>query len=47
MARLPAFASCRRKFGRYFPDGFREADYLAWERDYKWEAHVQWRKHLP
>jgi hypothetical protein len=47
MAAQPAFARCRRKFRRYFPDGFRDADYLAWERDYKWQAHVQWQKDLP
>jgi hypothetical protein len=47
MPTLPAFARCRRKFRRYFPAGFRDADYLAWERDYKWQAHVQWQKALP
>jgi hypothetical protein len=47
MAGLPAFARCRRKFRRYFRDGFRDADYLAWERDYKWQAHLQWQTHLP
>ena len=31
---------CRRKFLRFFPRGFRDADYLETERDYKyhWEA---------
>ena len=33
---------CRRKFLRYFPGGFRDETYLAWERDYKWRAHEQW-----
>ena len=33
---------CRRKFLRYFPDGFRDATYLEWERDYKWETHQRW-----
>ena len=33
---------CRRKFLRVFPDGFRDAIYLDWERDYKWEAHERW-----
>ena len=47
MAGLPAFARCRRKFRRYFPAGFRDDDYLAWERNYKWQAHVQWQKDLP
>lgn len=33
---------CRRKFLRFFPDGFRDETYLAWERDYKAEAHGRW-----
>lgn len=37
---------CRRKFLRYFTDGFTDADYLAWERDYKWQAHVAWKAEL-
>src|SRR4051794_26706504 len=37
---------CRRKFLKAFPDGFRDETYLAWERDYKWNAHQQWEKHL-
>src|SRR5947208_12581488 len=39
-------ARCRRKFLRFFPDGFRDETYLAWERDYKWKAHEQWGEHL-
>lgn len=35
-------AACRRKFLRFFPKGFRDETYLAWERDYKWTAHEQW-----
>jgi hypothetical protein len=35
--------ACRRKFLRQFPDGFADETYLAWERDYKWEAHRRWR----
>jgi hypothetical protein len=34
--------ACRRKFLSQFPDGFRDETYLAWERDYKWEAHRRW-----
>jgi hypothetical protein len=30
---------CRRKFLRFFPRGFRDPTYFAWERAYKWEAH--------
>jgi hypothetical protein len=38
----PGAAKCRRKFLRFFPKGFRDETYLAWERDYKWNAHKQW-----
>jgi hypothetical protein len=37
---------CRRKFLRYFPQGFRDETYLAWERDYKWAAHEQFEQVL-
>ena len=33
---------CRRKFLRFFPEGFRDETYIDWERGYKWEAHEQW-----
>src|SRR4051812_46513403 len=36
----------RRKFLRKFPGGFRDETYLAWERDYKWEAHEEWESAL-
>lgn len=36
----------KRKFLRKFPEGFRDETYLAWERDYKWEAHQEWQEHL-
>jgi hypothetical protein len=26
---------CRKKFLRFFPEGFRDATYLDWERSYK------------
>lgn len=35
-------AGCRRKFLRFFPDGFRDDTYLDWERDYKWQTHRRW-----
>lgn len=35
-------ARCRRKFLKFFPDGFRDETYLDWERDYKWESHKRW-----
>jgi hypothetical protein len=37
---------CRRKFLRFFRDGFRDETYLAWERDYKWETHQRWEEAL-
>ncbi len=35
-------ARARKKFLRYFPQGFRDPTYLEWERDYKWETHERW-----
>ena len=40
------FARARRKFLRRFPGGFRDETYLAWERDYKWDAHLEWQAAL-
>jgi hypothetical protein len=37
---------CRRKFLRFFPDGFRDATYRDWERDYKWQTHERWEAQL-
>ena len=37
---------CRRTFLANFPEGFRDPTYLAWERDYKWEAHKRWAEVL-
>jgi hypothetical protein len=36
------FERGRRKFLRKFPGAFRDERYLAWERNYKWEAHEEW-----
>jgi hypothetical protein len=36
----------RRKFLKVFPDGFHDENYLAWERDYKWSAHLEWEAQL-
>lgn len=41
-----AVERCRRKFLRIFPQGFRDATYLDWERDYKWQAHREWEQQL-
>lgn len=35
-------ARCRRRFLKFFPDGFHDETYLDWERDYKWETHKRW-----
>jgi hypothetical protein len=45
-ARSEGALRCRRKFLRFFPDGFRDETYLAWERDYKWTAHQRWEEVL-
>jgi hypothetical protein len=37
---------CRRKFLRFFPQGFRDEIYIDWERSYKWRAHEQWERLL-
>jgi hypothetical protein len=39
-------ATCRRKFLRFFPDGFQDDTYLDWERDYKWDTHKRWKAAL-
>jgi len=33
---------CRKKFLQLFPNGFHDGKYLAWERNYKWQAHQRW-----
>ncbi len=44
--KLPGAESCRRKFLRFFPGGFRDETYIDWERSYKWEAHERWEEAL-
>ena len=39
-------SKCRKKFLKHFLKGFRDLKYDAWERDYKWQAHLQWEKML-
>ena len=39
-------SKCRRKFLRFFPDGFDDETYIDWERDYKWAAHERWEQQL-
>jgi hypothetical protein len=38
----PSAQRCRRRFLKFFPDGFDDDTYLDWERNYKWEAHEKW-----
>lgn len=37
---------CRRHFLRFFPEGFRDARYVTWERAAKWAAHKRWGEEL-
>ncbi len=37
---------CRRKFLQFFPEGFKDETYIAWEREYKWNAHLAWKEQL-
>jgi hypothetical protein len=39
-------ARCKRKFLRFFPEGFRDQTYLDWERGYKLQAHREWQSVL-
>jgi hypothetical protein len=39
---FPGARAARRKFLHFFPEGFTDETYLAWERNYKWEAHRRW-----
>ena len=43
---IPGPERCRRKFLKFFPDGFRDETYIDWERDYKEEAHQRWNEML-
>ncbi len=45
-AAMPQALRCRRKFLRFFPQGFQDEKYIAWERGYKWKAHQQWEEAL-
>jgi hypothetical protein len=45
-ATLPGLAAAKRRFREIFPRGFADPTYLAWERDYKWAAHLAWRAAL-
>jgi hypothetical protein len=45
-ARPTGALRCRRKFLRFFPEGYRDDMYADWERDYKWETHRRWQAEL-
>jgi hypothetical protein len=38
--------TCRKKFLRFFPEGFQDSKYEHWERDYKFRAHEMWKELL-
>ena len=46
MAQQQLRDSARRAFLRVFPDGFSDETYLAWERNYKTEAHRKWTQEI-
>ena len=37
---------CLKKFLHYYPKGYTDKKYIAWERSYKWEAHLAWEEQL-
>lgn len=39
-------AQCTRKFLFYFPGGYTSKKFIAWERQYKWDAHLAWEEVL-
>src|SRR3954471_18095048 len=43
----PGALRARRKFLRFFPDGFYDETYLDWERNYKVAAHERFCERLP
>lgn len=43
---LSGVKRCRRKFRHFFAGGFHDQTYDAWERGYKWAAHLQWEELL-
>lgn len=42
----PGAEKSRRRFLRFFPDGFQDETYIAWERGYKLRAHERWNELL-
>ena len=46
LTKSPHAKRSRRKFLRLFPQGFKDGQYLQWERNYKWNAHLEWEGEL-
>lgn len=42
----PKRMKCLRKFLKNFPGGYHSEKFIAWERDYKWQAHLAWKEQL-
>jgi hypothetical protein len=42
----PAVRKARRRFLKFFPDGFADETYREWERNNKWEAHNRFEELL-
>jgi hypothetical protein len=42
----PKALRCRKKFLRYFPQGYHDETFVAWERDYKVDAGARFQQHL-
>lgn len=41
-----AVAKHKKRFLRFFPQGYEDKRYIDWERTYKWEAHKLWKQLL-
>lgn len=39
-------SKCIKKFLYYFPGGYQGKKFISWERDYKWNAHLEWEDKL-
>ena len=39
-------SKCIKKFLYYFPGGYQGKKFVSWERDYKWNAHLEWEQKL-
>jgi hypothetical protein len=39
-------AKCIKKFLYYFPGGYSGKKFVAWEREYKFNAHIAWKEKL-